>query len=126
MGKVMRKQFEKFAEFSKKIIFSDEAHFQLDGYVNTQNCRIWGAENTPLIHENPLHAQRATVLCGFWAGGVIWLYLFENEAGNAVTVNGVRYRNMITEFLWPQLDGMDEKDVIPTGWHNPSHCARSN
>jgi hypothetical protein len=28
--------------------------------------------------------------------------------------------------LWPQLDGMDEKDVIPTGWHNPSHCARSN
>ena len=31
--------------FSKKIIFSDEAHFQLDGYVNTQNCRIWGAEN---------------------------------------------------------------------------------
>jgi hypothetical protein len=31
--------------FLKKIIFSDEAHFQLDGHVNTQNCRIWGAEN---------------------------------------------------------------------------------
>jgi hypothetical protein len=100
----MRKQFEKVAKFSKKIIFSDEAHFQLDGYVNTQNCRIWGAENPPLIHEKPLHAQRVTVLCGFWAGGVIGPYFFENEAGNAVTVNGVRYRNMITEFLWPQLE----------------------
>jgi hypothetical protein len=32
---------------------------------------------------------------------------FENDVGNAVTVNGVHYRNMITEFLWPQLDGMD-------------------
>jgi hypothetical protein len=76
MEKVMRKQFEKVAEFSKKIIFSDEAHFQLDGYVNTQNCRIWGAENLPLILEMSLHAQRATVLCGFWAGGLIGPYFF--------------------------------------------------
>ena len=29
----------------KKIIFSDEAHFNLGGYVNKQNCRIWGTEN---------------------------------------------------------------------------------
>ena len=29
----------------KKIIFSDEAHFDLGGYVNRQNCRIWGTEN---------------------------------------------------------------------------------
>ena len=28
----------------KKIIFSDEAHFDLGGYVNKQNCRIWGTE----------------------------------------------------------------------------------
>ena len=27
----------------KKIIFSDKAHFDLGGgYVNKQNCRIWG------------------------------------------------------------------------------------
>ena len=28
-----------------KIIFSDEAHFDLGGYVNKQNCGIWGTEN---------------------------------------------------------------------------------
>ena len=95
----------------KTIIFSDEAHFQLGGYVNTQNCWIWGTESPRVIHEKPLHAQRATVWCGFWAGGVIGPYFFENEAGNAVTVNGVRYRNMITEFLWPQWDGMDMEDM---------------
>ena len=60
-----------------------------------------------MIHEKALHAQRATVWRGFWAGRVIGPYFFENDAGNAVTVNGVHYRNMITEFLWPQLDGMD-------------------
>jgi hypothetical protein len=42
---------------------------------------------------------------------VIGPYFFENEAGNAVTVNGVRYRNMITEFLWPQLEGIDMEDM---------------
>ena len=41
-----------------------------------------------------------------------WPYFFETEAGNAVTVKGVRYRNMITEFLWPQLDGMDMEDML--------------
>ena len=112
--------------FSKKFIFSDEAHFQLDGYVNTQNCWIWGTENPRVIHEKPLHAQRATVRYGFWAGGVIWPYIFENETGNAVTVNGVCYCNMITEFLWPQLDGMDMEDVAPAGRRNLSHCARNN
>ena len=85
--------------FVKKIIFSDEAHFQLNGYVNTQNCRIWGTENPRVICEKPMHPQRVTAWCGFGAGGVIGPYFLENEAGNAVTVNDIRYRNMITEFL---------------------------
>ena len=29
----------------KKNIFSYETHFDLGGYVNKQNCRIWGTEN---------------------------------------------------------------------------------
>ncbi len=95
----------------KKIIFSDEAHFHLNGYVNKQNCRIWGAENPRVIQERPMHPQRVTVWCGFWAGGVIGPHFFENEAGETVTVNGVRYRDMITNFLWPQLDGMDLEDM---------------
>ena len=34
------------ADFGKKkISFSNETHFHLSGYVNKQNCRIWGTEN---------------------------------------------------------------------------------
>ena len=33
-----------FCRFWKKIIFSDEAHFDLGGYVNKQNCHILGPE----------------------------------------------------------------------------------
>ena len=35
----------RFWQKKKKIIFSDEAHFDLGGYVNKQFCRIWGTEN---------------------------------------------------------------------------------
>ena len=45
------------------------------------------------------------------AGGIIRPYIFENEAGAAVSVNGLRYRTMINEFLWPELEDMDVDDV---------------
>jgi len=51
--------------FYRKIIFSDEAHFHLGGYVNKQNCRIWGSENPHVVMEKPMHPQRVTVWCGF-------------------------------------------------------------
>ena len=49
----------------KKIIFSDQAHFDLGGYVNKQNCCIWGKENPHAYIEKPTQPKRATVWCGF-------------------------------------------------------------
>lgn len=84
-------------DFAAKIIFSDEAHFYLSGTVNKQNCRIWATENPHAIHQQPLYDKKTTVWCGFWAGGVIGPYFFDE------TVNGERYRQMLTDFLWPEL-----------------------
>lgn len=67
--------------FPNKIIFSDEAHFHLNGYVNTQNCRIWGAENPHAIQELPMHPEKVTVWCAMWAGKIIGPYFFENDEG---------------------------------------------
>ena len=49
--------------FSNKIFFSDEAHFALVGYVNKQNCRIWGSENPQIIEERPLHKKKSLLVC---------------------------------------------------------------
>ncbi|EFN79524.1 hypothetical protein EAI_06736, partial [Harpegnathos saltator] len=94
-----------------KIIFSDEAHFHLDGLVNRQNCRIWGSENPRVIVEKQMHPQRVTVWCGFWAGGIIGPFFFKNAAGQAITVNGARYRDMIIQFFVPKLQDMDVDDM---------------
>ncbi|GFW21349.1 hypothetical protein TNCV_1531741 [Trichonephila clavipes] len=56
--------------FHKRILFSDEVHFWLDGYVNKQNCRIWSEANPQVYVETPLHPEKLTVWCVLWAGGI--------------------------------------------------------
>ena len=54
-------RFTEDADFDKKIIFSDEVHFDPDGYVNKQNYRIRGTENPHAYIEKPTHPKRVTV-----------------------------------------------------------------
>ncbi|GFU91347.1 DUF4817 domain-containing protein [Trichonephila clavipes] len=90
-------------DFHKRILFSDEAHFWLNGYVNKQNCRIWSEANPQVHVETPLHSEKPTVWCTLWAGGIIGPYFFKNAEGHNVTVNGDRDR-LISRFgpvNWP-------------------------
>ncbi|GFX88099.1 hypothetical protein TNCV_159142 [Trichonephila clavipes] len=58
-------------DFHKRILFSDEAHFWLNDYVNKQNCRIWSEANPQVYVETPLHPEKLTVWCALWAGGIL-------------------------------------------------------
>ncbi|GFW13204.1 transposable element Tc3 transposase [Trichonephila clavipes] len=58
-------------DFHKRILFSDEAHFWLNGYVNKQNCRIRSEANPQVYVEIPLHPEKMTVWCALWAGGIL-------------------------------------------------------
>ncbi|GFV62155.1 transposase [Trichonephila clavipes] len=73
-------------DFHKRILFSDEAHFWLNGYVNKQNCRIWSEANPQVYVETPLHPEK-------------------------LTVNGDRYRAMITNFFIPELNNHDVQEL---------------
>ncbi|GFV18898.1 putative DD41D transposase [Trichonephila clavipes] len=85
-----RRRFVEWAEneiavvpdFHKRILFSDEAHFFLNGYVNKQNCRIWSEANPQVNKETPLHPEKLTVWCALWAGGIIGPYFFQNDEGH--------------------------------------------
>ncbi|GFV56620.1 putative transposable element [Trichonephila clavipes] len=89
----------------------DEAHFWLNGYVNKQSCRIWSETNPQLYVETPLHPEKLTVWCALWAGGIIGSYFFKNDEGHNVTVNGDRYRAMITNFFIPELNNQDVQEL---------------
>ncbi|GFW06577.1 uncharacterized protein TNCV_2189101 [Trichonephila clavipes] len=98
-------------DFQKLILLSDEAHFWLNGYVNKQNCRIWSEANPQVYVETPLHPEKLTVWCALWAGGIIGPYFFKNDEGHNVTVNGDRYRAMITNFFIPELKNHDVQEL---------------
>ncbi|GFW15294.1 hypothetical protein TNCV_3739981 [Trichonephila clavipes] len=58
-------------DFHKRILFIDEAHFWLNGYVNKQNCCSWSEANPQVYVETPLHPETLTVWCALWAGGIL-------------------------------------------------------
>ncbi|GFX37940.1 DUF4817 domain-containing protein [Trichonephila clavipes] len=114
-----RRRFVKWAQneigvvpdFHKRILFSDEAHFWLNCYVNKQNCRIWSEANPQVYVETPLHPEKLTVWCALWAGGIIGPYFFKNDEGHNVAVNDDRYRAMITNFFIPELNNHDVQEL---------------
>ena len=92
------------------VFFSDEAHFHISGCVNKQNMRFWNDANPHELHQKPLHCERVTVWCAISRAAIIGPYFFE-ENEDTVTVNAVRYREMITTFFLPKLEEMDIGDV---------------
>ncbi|GFT46569.1 hypothetical protein TNCV_3184251 [Trichonephila clavipes] len=98
-----RRRFVKWAQneiavvpdFHKRILFSDEADFWLNGCVNKQNCLIWSEANPQVYVETPLHPEKLTVWCALLAGEIPGPYFFKNDEGHNVTFNGDRYTAMI-------------------------------
>ncbi|GFU27650.1 transposase [Trichonephila clavipes] len=75
------------------------------------NCLIWREANPQVYVETPLHPEKLTVWCALWAGGIIGPYFFQNDEGHNVTVNGDRYRAMITNFFIPELNIHDVQEL---------------
>ncbi|GFX34017.1 uncharacterized protein TNCV_912181 [Trichonephila clavipes] len=58
-----------------------------------------------------LTVEKLTVWSALWAGGIIGPYFFKNDEGHNVTVNGDRYRAMITNFFIPELNNHDVQEL---------------
>lgn len=48
-------------------------------------------------------------VCGFWAGGIIGSFFFENAADQTIKVNGARYHDDNPVFCFAKLQNMDVK-----------------
>ncbi|GFU91704.1 hypothetical protein TNCV_3579561 [Trichonephila clavipes] len=83
-----------------------------DKSVESSNVLLLECEANPQVYvETPLHPEKLTVWCALWAGGIIGPYFFKNDEGHNVTVNGDRYRAMITNFFIPELNNHDVQEL---------------
>lgn len=69
------------ADYTKKILWTDEASFYLNGHVNTKNCVIWSQENPHATYQTPVRSKKVTVWCGFTSNFIIGPYFFEERVG---------------------------------------------
>ena len=100
---------------SWKILWSDEAHFYLNGTISTQNSRISTSEQPHAVQEIPFYPQRLTVWCGFTADFIIRPYFFEiitQARPQTCSVNAERYHDMLSRFVIPQLQQRQCLDKI--------------
>lgn len=89
---------------TKRIWFSDEAHFWLSGYVNKQNHRIWGRENPRIFQTTVMKPQRITVWCAICEEGIFGPVFIDQN------VNGELYKKLLIEEFIPFAQGMDAID----------------
>ncbi|GFV95744.1 uncharacterized protein TNCV_1727941 [Trichonephila clavipes] len=84
------------------------------------------SEANPQVYvETPLHPEKLTVWCALWAGGIIGPYFFKNDEGHNVTVNGDRYRALITNFFIPELNNHDVQELWFQQDEATCHTARA-
>ena len=93
------RQCEMTDAFLQHIWFTDEAHFYLDGSVNTQNNRFWAITAPDIVKERPLHSLKCTAWCAVSSSGVIGSFLSEDGQERTQTVTGERYRRIFRRFV---------------------------
>lgn len=88
--------------FYRKILFSDEAHFWLNGYLNKHIRRISRDEGPHAIQELPMHPEKTTVW--LWNGGIVGPFSFNDDRGrtnNGKKLNRTKWWRK-NYFRWPQ------------------------
>jgi hypothetical protein len=109
--------FEVDPSFLKNLLFSDEAHFHLNGSVNRHNFCYWSTTNPAITHEQPLHSPRVTVWAAIGYHGVIGPFFLD---GN---VTGANYQELLQHSFLPavqQFQGFNDvifmQDGAPPHW----------
>jgi transposase len=102
--------------FSKKILFSDEAIFYLNGHVNRHNMRYWSDSNPHWVSDtNAQGDKRVMVWCGILGDQVIGPYFFDQS------VNGSTYLQLLENKIWPQIRHLNQiyfqQDGAPAHYH---------
>ena len=112
--------------FIHSIWFSDEAHFHLDGTVNSQNNRIWSDNKPETAQEKPLHSSKVTAWCALSSQGVIGPLWFQDSNKKTATVNQERYQAVLEQF-WRRANNKHGEDMKHMWFQQdgaPPHTAR--
>lgn len=91
--------FCKYERAFDYFFFINETWFSLDGYINSQNYRVWPRDNPSINADKSLHAPKIEVWYAVSPQRVIELIVFE------LVINSDVYCDIISSFhYWSQMN----------------------
>lgn len=119
---IMMKKCDEDPNFLNSIVFSDEATFTLNGYVNRHNCRYWASENPHwMVESHTQHPEKVNVWAGIFGRKVIGPFFIN---GN---LNSESYLHMLQNEVIPAIENVSGQH-FPTVWFQqdgaPPHYGR--
>jgi hypothetical protein len=111
----------------QNLFFTDEAHVYANGEINTQNFRLWSAENPHWFAEEDLHPVKVTVWIGISVRGIVGPFFWERDADfpNERGITARWYRQFLENQVIPELQTWDNFDEIVFQHDGaPPHWAR--
>ena len=64
-----------------------EAHYHLDGRVNSKKNIYWGSTRPTEVSQKPLHCKKVTAWVGMFSGGIIEPFFVVEENGATATLS---------------------------------------
>ena len=92
--------------FLRRICFSDEAKFYVNGCVNRHNFRIWGTQQPNEINEYVRGSPKVKVWCGLLYDRVIGPFFFSER-----TITGVVYLDLLEQYVFPQIETFEQETL---------------
>lgn len=81
---------------------SDKAHFDLDGYVNVQNCRHWASENPRELHRKRVYSLKVTLWYGVFKMTIVGVIFFK-EKGSSIALSSAHYIETLNNSVRTEL-----------------------
>jgi hypothetical protein len=83
--------------FFDKVLWTDEAGFNLDGTKNKQNTRHWSVINPNFTVERRMKSFQVNVWAGIWSGGIVGPFIFNG------TISARSYLEMLRNEIIPAI-----------------------
>ena len=118
----------------KRLLFSDEANFELSGHVNSYNIRrysqtkvydpVSGGRPDHFVHEKPTFSAKLMVFCGLKQDGTFGLKFYRN-----VSMDGPMYHSLLQYHVLPELRTSNNGNLNNLWWTQdgaPCHVTNHN
>jgi hypothetical protein len=105
-GELMLGWHEDFLQPFENIVWSDEAIFHVDGFVNRHSYHYWAAQDPNMTVEKMQNLPKVIVWCGMTTTSVIGPYFLR------VTMNSERYLQLLQDHVWSTVSGCENIDDL--------------